>query len=220
MALCMFPKIREEREILMDVLYEVIKDNKIIANMVRRDTIFCVMNELVEMMDNYNKRLAKYSSLTSSHDLLGLRFFDRKDMYGENGPRSDHSPEIYPDSRKYIKREHPLIFIAEEEECYTEDGLIALIESDMERNRNDMNHIVTIDLDKNSIKFDNLSKELEHSEYQEKNLCKISELNTCEYDFSNINLNELEDVGDFISHNALGWLSDEAPGKVILSYGI
>lgn len=203
----------------MEVLYEIIKNNKIIANMKRRDSILIALNELIEMVDNYNKKLARYISLDSCKDLLGIRFFEKKDMYGAKSDM-DYNPEIYPDTRKSIKRKHPVIPLTPEEECYNEDGLIGTTESDITINRDKQIHIITINLDENSIRFENFFYELDFASYEYKRLCKISDLHTCEYDFSNIQFNELEDLNDFLCHNALGWLSDKASKKVILSYDV
>ena len=199
----------------MDILYEIIKNNTIIANMCNnRENLMIVVKELIEMVDSYNRKLVGSSVYDAYEDLLGMRFLEKRDFYGR---QSDvyYSPEIYPDTRKYIIEMHPLFKLSLEEDCFTTDGLIGITRSDLKRNKEGMNYTIIINLDNNTVMFKEFFDEISFIDYEFLGIKEVADLNTCEYDFSNIQFNELEDLNDFLCNNTAGWLSEKMPNKVI-----
>lgn len=202
----------------MEVLYEIVKNGKIIANMIKGiDSPTDTLEELVKMINNYNRNLIDSNLFNIYYKILGLRFLERADYQGH---RSDvhFVPDIYLSTRTFIADTYPFVDISKEDECFIRDGLIGLTDENMKKNKEGVDRIITISLDNNNICFENFLTAYSFEDFESFGTGFVSDLNTCEHDFSNVKFNELEDFCSFLYVNTPGFLLKDSPKRVYMLY--
>lgn len=200
----------------MNILYEIIRDSITIASMCKKSkNLLAAIEVLTEMLENYNLNLVGSPLLPEYRGLVGLRFFEKTDFYGRKFD-FDYMPELYNNTRNFIKREYPHANLTPDSDCLIDDGLIGITKDDIRTNSIRMDYVVIINLDSNTASFSGFFDEISFDEYVFMDLYRISNLETCEYNFSNVHFNELEDLSEFLIDNTYGWLSGKVPNKVIM----
>lgn len=176
------------------VLYQIIKDSNIIGNMLISYKAFSdVVENVISIIKNYNMNLVN-SSLSGNE--LAVRMFECENNTGDYS--DDIKPKLHTESKKYLENFHKSFKITDEDYTSEKYGKIAITTKDLYKNLSKTKQIININLTTCKIRFIDTFKMVE--------VIKAREYDTCEYNFSDLSFNELEDLHDFISNNK-GWIT-------------
>lgn len=201
-------------------LFEVKKGGEIIGNSYQcyditdESVLLLAMTWTREIIFNYNKNLA---SCDLDDRLLVIRILQEED---EGGNRSSEKAILRDMSENYILNTFKYFdlygAVPEDNEVNERYGLIAVLNSDIEANREKYDIQVVIDLDDHIINFNYKFTELESKSWlwmqDQKN---IPELKVCSYNFKKLSINELDDARIFVDKNRHGWISTDAKADLI-----
>lgn len=187
------------------IVIEILKDYSIIGNALFHHDGFLpnTISKVTEIIDNYNMNLSR--GLLFNEE-LAIRMFEIEDASGSSKTRK---PILAINSIKFMKKQFPTVYLSKDSNTNYAAGVIAITDKDKQINLNESTKIARINLDKKTISFMGTHLSILKTKWSEYSDIDASKFNVCEYDFSNLPFNELEDAWYFIRSNKEGWLDKE-----------
>lgn len=187
------------------IVIELLKDGVIVGNILfHYDGFFPnAISKVMEIIDNYNVCLSKDSFFNEE---LAIRMFERENKSGNS---KIWKPILAKDSEIFMKKEFPSVYLSDNKDTNYDAGVIAITNRDKQANLSESIKVARIDMDKKTVSFMGTHRSILKSEWNKYNSSDPSDLTVCEYNFSDLPFNELDDAWYFVRRNLDGWLEEE-----------